>query len=129
MAYTSSLKQNLPVYGLKNKELREFTTTAQDKDKGISRIPLPLARIYEEDILDDSESDQMMLTESLEILDNYQKVMEHRHEAFQTRTKSSNNGSQYEKQVLGFNIHDDQEETLESSFSALYSRRGTDIAA
>jgi hypothetical protein len=73
MAYTSIVKHNLPVYGLKNKELREFTTTAQDKDKGLSRIPLPLARIYEEDILDEQESDQIVLSEPL---DNYSIVME-----------------------------------------------------
>lgn len=51
MAYTSKMKQNLPIYAIKNKELREFTTTEKDRDKGISRIPLSLARIYEEDVL------------------------------------------------------------------------------
>lgn len=40
MAYTSRCKQNLPIYGIKNKDLREFTTTEKDRDKGISRMPL-----------------------------------------------------------------------------------------
>lgn len=51
MAYTSKNKANLPVYGIKNKELREFATTEKDLEKGISRIPLQLARIYEEDLV------------------------------------------------------------------------------
>lgn len=53
MAYTSTRKKNLPIYGIKNKNLREFTTTEKDRDKGISRIPLPLSRIYEEDIIEE----------------------------------------------------------------------------
>ena len=40
MAYTSKSKTNLPIYGIKNKELREFATTERDIEKGISRIPL-----------------------------------------------------------------------------------------
>jgi len=40
MAYASLTKKNLPIYGIKNKDLREFTTTEKDLDKGISRIPL-----------------------------------------------------------------------------------------
>ena len=55
MAYSSKLKSNLPIFGLKNKDLREFTTTEKDRDKGISRIPLKLARLYEEDVLRDDE--------------------------------------------------------------------------
>ena len=53
LAYTSRCKQNLPIYGIKNKDLREFTTTEKDRDKGISRIPLALARLREEDILEE----------------------------------------------------------------------------
>lgn len=45
---------NLPIYGIKYKELREFATTEKDLEKGISRIPLQLSRIYEEDVLEDS---------------------------------------------------------------------------
>lgn len=55
MGYTSKMKTNLPIFGIKNKELREFTTTKKDQDKGISRMPLQLARIYEEDIIEDME--------------------------------------------------------------------------
>lgn len=53
MAFTSKSKTNLPIYGIKNKELREFATTEKDLEKGISRIPLQLARIYEEDIIEE----------------------------------------------------------------------------
>ena len=40
VGYASKKKSNLPIYGIKNKELREFTTTEKDIEKGISRIPL-----------------------------------------------------------------------------------------
>lgn len=46
-------KQNLPIYGIKSKDLREVTTTEKDLEKGISRIPLQLARIYEEDVMEE----------------------------------------------------------------------------
>ena len=49
------MKSNLPIYGIRNKDLREFNTTEKDLEKGISRIPLPLARIYEEDVIEDLE--------------------------------------------------------------------------
>jgi hypothetical protein len=51
MAYTSKCKTNLPVYGIRNKDLREYTTTEKDVAKGISRMPMKIARLYEEDIL------------------------------------------------------------------------------
>lgn len=57
MAYTSKNKSNLPIYGIKNKELREFATTEKDLEKGISRIPLQLARIYEEDLVEEPSED------------------------------------------------------------------------
>lgn len=70
MAYTSHLKRNLPIYGLKNKDLREFTTTEKDRDKGISRIPLSLARLYEEDVIKD-EDELVCITETPEIQETY----------------------------------------------------------
>jgi hypothetical protein len=52
MAFTSKCKANLPIYGIKHKDLKEFQTTQRDVKKGISRVPMKIARIYEEDILD-----------------------------------------------------------------------------
>jgi hypothetical protein len=40
MSFATKSRTNLPVYGIKNKDLREFTTTEKDLEKGISRIPL-----------------------------------------------------------------------------------------
>lgn len=70
MAYTSIMKKNLPIYGLKNRDLREFTTTEKDRDKAISRIPLNLARLYEEDVLKDEE-EIITVAESPEVLEAY----------------------------------------------------------
>ena len=89
MAFTSTCKRNLPIYGIKNKNLREFTTTEKDRDKGISRIPLPLARIYEEDIIEESSEPILPpVSEQLDVLESYAFDMEHRKEAFSMSKRS-----------------------------------------
>jgi len=40
VGFVTKKKQNLPIYGIKGKDLREVTTTEKDLEKGISRIPL-----------------------------------------------------------------------------------------
>ena len=51
MAFLSQVKENLPIYGIaKNKQLTDFCTSERDSAHGISRMPLELARIYEEDV-------------------------------------------------------------------------------
>ena len=51
MAYLSQVKENLPIYGIaKNKQLTDFCTSERDVAHGINRLPLELARIYEEDV-------------------------------------------------------------------------------
>ena len=50
MAYMSVAKDNLPIFGIaKATKLIDFATTESDVARGISRMPLVLARIYEED--------------------------------------------------------------------------------
>lgn len=55
VCYVTKKKSNIPIYGIKSKDLRECTTTEKDVEKGISRIPLQLARIYEEDVIEEIE--------------------------------------------------------------------------
>lgn len=51
MAYMSIVKDNLPIFGIaKAKQLADFATSEKDLARGITRMPLVLARIYEEDI-------------------------------------------------------------------------------
>ena len=51
MAYLSLVQDNLPIYGIaKSRSLIDFCTSEKDVARGISRVPLILARIYEEDI-------------------------------------------------------------------------------
>ena len=51
MAYLSLCQENLPIFGiLKQRNLADYTTTEKDITRGVSRMPLVLARIYEEDI-------------------------------------------------------------------------------
>jgi hypothetical protein len=52
MAFMSAAKENLPLYGIpKVKGLGEFCTSESDAARGISRIPLILARLFEEDMV------------------------------------------------------------------------------
>lgn len=39
LAFISATKQDIPIYGIKSKDLREYTTTDKDIEKGKSRIP------------------------------------------------------------------------------------------
>jgi len=39
VGFATKKKTNLPIYGIKNKDLRDFTTTEKDLEKGVSRIP------------------------------------------------------------------------------------------
>lgn len=55
VGYVSKKRSNIPIYGIKNKDLREFCTTEKDLEKGVSRIPLQLARIHEEDVMEELE--------------------------------------------------------------------------
>lgn len=52
MAHLSINKDNLPIYGIpKMKNLEGFCTTEKDMKRGISRIPMVLARLYDEDFM------------------------------------------------------------------------------
>ena len=45
MFYATLNRFNLPIYGVRQKNLGDYTTQAGDIAKGISRMPLPLARL------------------------------------------------------------------------------------
>ena len=50
-AYIAIAKKSLPIFGITkaNEQLVDFSTTKKDVARGISRMPLGLARIDEED--------------------------------------------------------------------------------
>ena len=51
MAFIGVSKENLPIYGIaKARNLSDFTTSENDVKRGMSRVPLILARLYDEDI-------------------------------------------------------------------------------
>lgn len=53
----SIVKDNLPIFGIaKASKLIDYATTESDVSRGISRMPLVLARIYEEDIKFDTKT-------------------------------------------------------------------------
>ena len=59
MGFLSQVQENLPIFSItKNRSLSDFATTEKDVSRGISRMPLILARIYEEDIKFDVNSKQ-----------------------------------------------------------------------
>ncbi len=122
MAYTSKTKENLPVYGIRSKDLREFQTTDKDVEKGISRIPLKIARIYEEDILDkmDNDGHSAQLKESPSILENYTSIMEERKEAMVAYTKAKS------KQSLTSQVADNDEVFGSERSSTIYTKSSAD---
>lgn len=52
MFYATRCRSNLPIFGVRQKNLGMYTTEDSDVAKGISRIPLPFARLDEEDLVD-----------------------------------------------------------------------------
>ena len=52
MFYATKTRENLPIYGVRQKNLGMYTAQESDVVKGISRIPLSLARLDEEDLVD-----------------------------------------------------------------------------
>jgi len=56
------MRNNLRIFGIsKQKNLSDFVTTEKDVQKGNNRLPLNLARLYEEDIMSDEEVEKAAL--------------------------------------------------------------------
>lgn len=98
MAYMSQAKENLAIYGIpKVKDLSDFCTSQKDVARGISRIPLVLARIYEEDIkfeqnkagfgasskyrISPSSTVKQEMSDSERLIENLNATFEHRNKA------------------------------------------------
>lgn len=56
--YLELTLQNLPTYGIRQKDLKMYQTFEKDVAKGISRMPLPLARIVDEDVGSSNNDDE-----------------------------------------------------------------------
>ena len=95
LAYLSLCQENLPIFGIsKNRALTDFATTEKDVARGISRMPLVLARIYEEDIKFDASAQtrpkftlspgtaqREKLAESERLMANLNEFTSHRNDA------------------------------------------------
>jgi len=56
LSYITTKRNNLRIFGIsKSKTLQDFVTTEGDVKKGTNRLPFNLARIYEEDIMNDED--------------------------------------------------------------------------
>ena len=54
--YIAIKSNNISVFGIsKSKTLSDFVTTESDVKKGTNRLPLKLARIYDEDLMSEEE--------------------------------------------------------------------------
>jgi hypothetical protein len=51
------MQENLPIYGIDKKDLRDFTTTENDMKRMTSRFPLPQYRMKGEDLIKPQSSD------------------------------------------------------------------------
>ena len=96
MAYLSLCQENLPIFGIsKQRSLGDYCTTEKDVTRGISRMPLVLSRIYEEDIkfensarnrqpqfkLSPSVVQREQLAESERLMANLNDQINHRNDA------------------------------------------------
>lgn len=50
--YATKTRDNLPIFGVRQRNLGMYTTQESDLARGISRIPLSFARLQEEDLVD-----------------------------------------------------------------------------
>ena len=56
--YANSVKKNLSVFEIPEKNLKGFTTTDKDKKRGIEKYPLNQFRNYDHDIFKDEAHNQ-----------------------------------------------------------------------
>jgi hypothetical protein len=88
------MKENLPIYGIaKSKVLSDFCTSQKDVARGISRIPMILARIYEEDTdfkktgtqnnfrISPNATPKVEPSDAEKLIDNLSSMVEHRNRA------------------------------------------------
>jgi hypothetical protein len=78
-AYIKLNNKNLTIYGVESKDLRDYTTTEKDFNKGLSRFPLSHQRITTEDLLKQTPAEQVtskMSEVSIEKEDDYDTVKE-----------------------------------------------------
>lgn len=79
-------KKNLKIFGIsKVKTLNDFVTTENDVKKGNSRIPLNLARLFDEDLVPENNPATDLSLEKLRISENsgddFSANMKHRQDA------------------------------------------------
>jgi hypothetical protein len=135
MVYLSQNKENLPIYGIaKSKQLTDFCTSQNDVKRGISRIPLILARIYEEDTQIQKistpnfrVSPHALKNESCEsekLIENLQGTIEHRNLAQRNSRTLSNNLRNSDSQSLDadFNFDSMLKDHSQASASVLWRR-------
>ncbi len=79
-SFMTVCKKDLPIYGVKQKTLKDFTTSQNDVKKGVCRIPLELARLKFEDTIGDESKPSEAAAES----DDF-------HESIQNRAKQYQN--------------------------------------
>lgn len=91
--YVKICQKNLKIYGIKgSKTLIDFVTTDSEAKKGSNRLPLNLARLYEEDILKEDKGaieEQMAGLNLGGVLgDDFAKAVKTKHQMEDNRRKS-----------------------------------------
>ena len=81
MFYANITRDNLPIYGVRQKSLGIYTTQDSDVCKGISRIPLNLARLQEEDLVN-IEQLSLRLSQCFELPDRVETETDELNMAF-----------------------------------------------
>jgi len=136
-AYLSIAHENLPIFGIaKAKTLAEFVTTESDAARGISRMPLILARIYEEDLkftdprkhkISPHSLQKQQTAEADTMIDNLASTLDYRNSAKRASIKrvSENSNATYDDE---FDFDSTLAEHEKAKASMLY-RRDTMVQA
>ena len=78
-AYLSLEKKNLKIFGIsKVANLTDFVTTEKDVQKGNTKMPLNLARIYEEDLVPENTVQNKMADLKVEEGDDLLANLQHK---------------------------------------------------
>lgn len=91
LVFVSVTQNNLPIFGIaKQKTLQEFCTTESDVARGLSRMPLVLARLYEEDIKFTEKKSHLISPSSFqrEQMSEAEKMMESLGDTINTRNRA-----------------------------------------
>jgi hypothetical protein len=93
------MNANLPIFGIEKKDLKDFTTTEKDMNKGQNRFPPTQMRLKGEDLLKETvEVAKNDVIDTTFTVDNYNEQVELRNMQYQESKKFENTADEDEEE-------------------------------